>query len=99
MEFEAAVDSAKPVELLKYLIANSCPPGGLVLDPCAGTGGTAVAAEASGMRACLAEASLAVCDVIRRRWAEFVHGAGCEWRALTLAVSERDAPWAMANNN
>jgi len=96
--FEAAPDGAKPVELLKYLLANSCPPGGLVLDPCAGTGGTAIAAEASGMRACLAEASPAACDVIRRRWAEFVHGAGCDWRALTPAVSERGAPWAGAGN-
>lgn len=23
------------------------------------------------------------CDVIRKRWAEFVHGAGCDWQALT----------------
>jgi len=97
MEFEA-VDGAKPVELIKYLIANSCPPGGLVLDPCAGTGVTVIAAEASGMRACLAEARPAACDVIRRRWAEFVHGAGCDSRALTPAVSERGAPWAVANS-
>ena len=27
-------------------------------------------------------------DVIRRRWAEFVEGAGCEWEALTAPVSE-----------
>ena len=23
------------------------------------------------------------CDVIRRRWAEFVHGEGCDWQKLT----------------
>ena len=27
-------------------------------------------------------------DVIRRRWAEFVHGEGCDWQALTPAVEE-----------
>ena len=26
------------------------------------------------------------CDVIRRRWAEFVHGEGCDWQALTPAM-------------
>ena len=25
-------------------------------------------------------------DVIRRRWAEFVEGEGCEWEALTRAI-------------
>ena len=23
------------------------------------------------------------CDVIRKRWAEFVHGEGCDWGVLT----------------
>jgi site-specific DNA-methyltransferase (adenine-specific) len=23
------------------------------------------------------------CDVIRKRWAEFVHGEGCDWESLT----------------
>ena len=26
------------------------------------------------------------CDVIRRRWAEFKHGEGCNWSALTPVV-------------
>jgi site-specific DNA-methyltransferase (adenine-specific) len=28
------------------------------------------------------------CDVIRRRWAEFVHGEGCDWESLTPAITE-----------
>ena len=27
-------------------------------------------------------------DVIRRRWAEFLHGEGCDWQALTPAIEE-----------
>jgi site-specific DNA-methyltransferase (adenine-specific) len=26
------------------------------------------------------------CDVIRRRWAEFKHGEGCNWSAFTPVV-------------
>jgi len=28
------------------------------------------------------------CDVIRRRWAEFKYGEGCDWKRLTPAVTE-----------
>jgi hypothetical protein len=27
------------------------------------------------------------CDVIRRRWAEFKFGEGCDWQAATPALS------------
>lgn len=29
------------------------------------------------------------CDVIRRRWAEFVHGEGCDWESLTPVVNNK----------
>lgn len=27
-------------------------------------------------------------DVIRKRWAEYVHGEGCDWESLTPEVQE-----------
>lgn len=41
----------KPLALLDVLVRACCPPGGVVLDPCCGSGTTPVAAAASGRRA------------------------------------------------
>jgi len=41
----------KPVALLSHLIASYCPPGGLVLDPLAGTGSTLLAARRASRHA------------------------------------------------
>jgi len=38
----------KPLRLLEVLIESLCPPGGVALDPCCGSGTTAVAAQQSG---------------------------------------------------
>ncbi len=79
----------KPVDLFAFQMANSCPPGGpgrtggLVLDPFGGSGTAVIAAERLGMRARTLELSPNYADVIRRRWAEFVYGADCDWVALT----------------
>ena len=38
-------------------------------------------------RICYAcEIEPAYCDVIRKRWAEQVHGEKCDWRELTKAI-------------
>ena len=60
LEFDKPARSAdhpttKPVELFAYLLANSCKPGGTVLDSFAGSGTTLVAAEQSGRTAALVE--------------------------------------------
>ncbi len=79
----ARPDGRKPMALYAYLLANSCPPGGTVLDVFAGNGTTIIAAERLGMRTFLAEASPAHCDVIRQRWAAFVHGPDADWQKQT----------------
>jgi hypothetical protein len=54
--------SEKPVSLMRELVESSTVPGDLVLDPCAGSGSTLVAAVLEGRRACGVE-----CEP---RWAE-----------------------------
>lgn len=66
--------TTKPVELLEHLIGNSCPRGGLILDPFGGSGSTMIAAEKTGNASCLMELSPAYCDVIVKRWEEFTGG-------------------------
>lgn len=93
LEFPKPAKSAehptmKPVALLEALLHNSSARGDLVLDPFGGSGSTLIACERMGRRARLAELEPRFCDVIRRRWAEHVHGAGCDWEALTPSLEE-----------
>ena len=78
--------TTKPVEMLIYLIKNSSQRGELVLDCFGGSGSTLIAAEQTGRVAYLMELDEKYCDVIRKRWAEFVHGEGCDWQALTPSI-------------
>jgi site-specific DNA-methyltransferase (adenine-specific) len=57
----------KPVDLLHPLIAYGCPPGGLVIDPFAGSGSTLDAARQSGRRAIGIEANEAYAEKAARR--------------------------------
>lgn len=57
----------KPAEILRPLIEYACPVGGVVLDPFAGSGSTAVAARSLGRRAVLIEADESYCEVIANR--------------------------------
>ncbi len=52
----------KPVALLTPMIEYGCPPAGLVLDPFAGSGSTAVAARLTGRRAVLIEQDESECE-------------------------------------
>ncbi|MCC6677504.1 MAG: site-specific DNA-methyltransferase [Phycisphaerales bacterium] len=57
----------KPVALLELLIRACCPPGGLVLDPCCGSGTTLVAALRAGRRAVGCDTSEAAVAIARQR--------------------------------
>ena len=73
----------KPVALFVRLIRNSSKENDIVLDAFGGSGTTMIACEKTNRQARLMEIDPHYCDVIRRRWAEFVHGEGCDWEALT----------------
>ena len=47
--------TVKPTDLMRWLVQLTCPPGGLVLDPFAGTGSTGLAADQLGIDAILVE--------------------------------------------
>jgi site-specific DNA-methyltransferase (adenine-specific) len=70
MHGRAIHPTEKPVSILEPLIRYSCPPGGLVYDPFAGSGSTLVAARAAGRRAVGVEAREDYCEAIVRRLAQ-----------------------------
>lgn len=57
----------KPVGLLRHLIRHITPPGGVVLDPFAGSGTTAVAAQAEGFDCIIMEAEGEYLDFLTER--------------------------------
>lgn len=68
MKGRAISPTEKPVDVLVPLIEYACPPGGLVLDPFAGSCSTGVAARLCGRRAVLIEANEAACErAVRER--------------------------------
>ena len=79
--------SPKPVEMLVYLLKNSSKRGDLVLDNFGGSGSTLIACEQIGRRCRMIELDEKYCDVIRRRYAEFINGEGCDWESLTPEIN------------
>ena len=79
--------------MLVYLIKNSSQRGEIVLDTFGGSGSTLIACEQTGRVCRTMELDPKYCDVIRRRWAEFTAGEGCDWQALTPAIENNE------NNN
>lgn len=73
----------KPVEMLVYLLKNSSKHGDVVIDTFGGSGSTLIACEQLGRVSRLMEFDPKYADVIRKRWAEFVFGQGCDWEAQT----------------
>lgn len=59
----------KPLAILRRIVISSSPPGGLVLDPFAGSGTTGAAAAEAGRRFLLIDSNPAAIAVMRRRFA------------------------------
>ena len=78
----------KPTALAIKAIFNSSKAGETVLDLFGGSGSTLIACEQTNRVNCTMEFDPKYADVIRRRWAEFVHGEGCDWQALTPVLEE-----------
>ena len=83
--------TTKPTALFERLILNSTRRGGVILDPFAGSGTAAIAAERTGRDARLVEIDPIYADVIRRRWAQYVHGPDADWKALTAPLADPEA--------
>ncbi len=62
----------KPVEAMRRPIVNNSERGALIYEPFCGSGTTLIAAETVGRRCFAMELDPAYCDVIVRRWEEFV---------------------------
>lgn len=60
--------TVKPIGLLRHLVRHICPPGGTILDPFAGSGTTAVAAQLEGMNCILMEAEDEYIEFLRKRF-------------------------------
>jgi site-specific DNA-methyltransferase (adenine-specific) len=64
--------TVKPLALMKYLIRLVLPPGGVLLDPFAGSGTTGLAAIAEGRKAILIEREERYCEIGAKRMAQEV---------------------------
>lgn len=64
---KAEHDTQKPIAIVEPLLLYSCPLGGHVLDPFAGSGTTGVLANRHGMSATLIEVNPEYCALIKRR--------------------------------
>lgn len=67
--------TVKPIALMQHLIRHITPPGGVVLDPFAGSGTTAEAAKREGFDCILMEAEDEYVDFLRQRFDLPVEGA------------------------
>lgn len=77
----------KPTALAQKAIFNSSREDEIVLDLFSGSGSTLIACEQTHRVFRGMEYDPKFVDAIRKRWAEFVHGEGCDWQALTPEIN------------
>ena len=74
--------TAKPVELIRRLVANSSAPGDVVLDPFLGSGSSLIAAELLGRRCFGIEIDPSYVEVAVARWESFTAGKATRTRSI-----------------
>lgn len=90
----------KPLALLDVLVRACCPPGGVVLDPCCGSGTTLVAAVRTGREAWGVDVSAEAVEVAKRRLRqesdgdELVSDTSAAQRSIGAAHSGHTSPAA-----
>lgn len=80
--------TVKPVRLLRHLIRHITPPGGVVLDPFAGSGTTAIAARAEGVDCIIMEAEGEYIDFLQERFGRSLNVDGTGVDANTTDLSD-----------
>ncbi|UUV43321.1 DNA methylase [Rhodobacter phage RcDora] len=80
--------TVKPVGLLRHLIRHITPPGGVVLDPFAGSGTTAIAARAEGVDCIIMEAEGEYIEFLQERFGRSLNVEGTGVDANTTDLSD-----------
>ena len=89
LEYNNAPSGEVPVAMLIYLIRNSSASGEIVLNTFSNTGSAVIACEQTRRKCrCFVETARAA-DMVRRRWAEFVSGVGCNWKNITPVIGKK----------
>lgn len=89
LQYNNAPSGYPPVALDVYLIRNSTLRHEIVFDNFSKTGNSIIACEQTGRRCRMIVDNPADADLIRKRWAEFVSGEGCNWQKLTPAINRK----------
>lgn len=86
---KTAHPTQKPVQLVRRLVLSSSNPGDLVVDPFAGSGTTALVAEASGRRWAACEQDASYAAIAARRLADPAAFAGAQTEESEAALAAR----------
>jgi DNA modification methylase len=87
--------TVKSVQLMRHLCRLICPPGGIVLDPFAGSGSTGVACAAEGLRFLGVEQVAAYAEIARARLRHAYESGAQPKTASVSAGTSRAAPAQM----
>ena len=89
LEYNNAPSGEAPVAMLVYLIRNSSASGEIILNTFSNTGSVVIACEQTRRKCrCFVETP-EVADLVRKRWAEFVSGVGCNWKNITPVIGKK----------